>query len=184
MTRTTTERPWSIPVSVHEVPETGRSFVVTADENIRAATAILAGLRALPRLEARFDVAPYGRDGLQVTGRVFATVGQVCVVTLEPIENEVDETIELQFTPVAAPPIAEMDKAEVDIVDVDAPEPLIGGSIDLGAIATDFMIMGIDPYPRKADAVFEPPAAGEVSGGPFAVLAALKKAGDRDSNSN
>jgi hypothetical protein len=179
----TTERPWSIPVSIHDVPETGRSFVLTAGENTRAAIAILAGLRTLPRLEARFDVAPYGRDGLQVTGRVSATVGQVCVVTLEPMENEVDEAIELQFTPVAAPAIAEMDKA-VDVVAVDAPEPLIGGSIDLGAIATDFLILGIEPYPRKADAVFEPPTAGEVSGGPFAALAALKKAGHRDSNSN
>ena len=47
--------------------------------------------------------------------------------------------------------------------------------IDLGAVATEFLILGIDPYPRKPGAVFEAPAAGEGGGHPFAALAALKK---------
>ena len=57
----------------------------------RAAMAKRAGLAALPRLEASFDVTRHGRGGLHVVGRVSATVGQTCVVTLEPIENEIDE---------------------------------------------------------------------------------------------
>ena len=51
-----------------------------------------------------------------------------------------------------------------------------GGVIDLGAVATEFLILGIDPYPRKPGAVFAaPPAApGEAAEHPFAALAALK----------
>ncbi len=45
----------------------------------------LARLRTLPRLEATFDLVRRGRDGLHVTGRVTATVGQTCVITLEPL---------------------------------------------------------------------------------------------------
>ena len=26
---------------------------------------------------------------------------------------------------------------------------LVGGTVDLGAIATEFLILGLDPYPRK-----------------------------------
>src|SRR6266852_3033616 len=97
------ECPWSVPVARHEVAETGRRFDLAADERARAGIAKLAGLRALPRLEATFDVAPRGRDGLHVVGRVSATVGQVCGVTLEPVDNEVEERIDLVFAPAAAP---------------------------------------------------------------------------------
>jgi hypothetical protein len=47
--------------------------------------------------------------------------------------------------------------------------------IDLGALATEFLILGIDPYPRKAGAVFQSPPADEPAGGAFAALAALQR---------
>ena len=181
MTRTSPEHPWSAPVSIHEVPETGRSFALVADEKTRSAITNLAGLRTLPRLEATFDVAPRGRDGLHVTGRVSATVGQTCVVTLEPIESEVREDIDLVFAPTAAPTTVEEDGEQVAIAAVDAPEPLTGGTIDLGSIATESLILGINPYPRKPGAMFEPPTAGEGVDGPFGALAALKKVRDGES---
>jgi hypothetical protein len=51
---------------------------------------------------------------------------------------------------------------------------MIGGRIDLGALATEFLMLAIDPYPRKPGATFEAPAA-DPGGHPFAALAALKK---------
>ena len=57
----------------------------------------------------------------------------------------------------------------------DDPEPLIGGIVDLGALATEFLILGLDPYPRKPDAVFEPPQDRHAGSGPFAALAKLAK---------
>ena len=50
-------------------------------------------------------------------------------------------------------------------------------SVDLGAVATEFLLLGIDPYPRKPGAVFDAPATGDPAGHPFAALAALKKDG-------
>ena len=49
------------------------------------------------------------------------------------------------------------------------------GVIDLGAVATEFLILGIDPYPRKPGVQFEAPTAAEPGGHPFAALAALTK---------
>ena len=60
----------------------------------------------------------------------------------------------------------------------DDAEPLIGGTVDLGALAAEFLILGIDPYPRKPGALFQPPPDAKPDQGPFAALAALKK--DRD----
>src|SRR5215467_11087034 len=176
MTRATSEQAWSAPVAVHDVPETGRSIALGADERTRAAIAKLAGLRSLPRLEAHFEVARHGRDGLRVTGRVAATVGQTCVVTLEPIETDLVDEIDLVFAPPTAPVIVDEEGAKVEVTSVDAPEPLIGGTVDLGAIATEFLILAIDPYPRKPGAVFEQQAVEGQPDSPFAALEALKKA--------
>ena len=150
------ERPWSVTVAVSEVPETGRHLDLVAEEPVRSAVARLAGLDALPRLEATFDLTPQGRAGLHVTGRLAATVGQTCVVTLEPIENEIEESIDVVFTPGAAPARGAAGD-EIDSAGDDVPEPLVGGAVDLGAIATEFLLLAIDPYPRKPGAVFQPP---------------------------
>ena len=62
-------RPWSVPLALADVPEAGRHLDLVADSKTRAAVAEHAGLVALPRLVASFDVAPYGRGGLRVIGR-------------------------------------------------------------------------------------------------------------------
>jgi hypothetical protein len=74
---------------VEDVGEDVRRFDLVADAETRAAVARIAELRELPRLEANFEVTRRGSGGLRVTGRVMATVGQTCVVTLEPLTSEV-----------------------------------------------------------------------------------------------
>jgi hypothetical protein len=183
MTRSMNERKsephWSVPVAVHEVPVTGRHFELAADEATRAAIAKSADLRALSRLEASFEVSRHGAEGLHVVGRVGATIGQVCVVTLDPIESEVEETVDLVFVSGAAPAPDDA-AARVAVVEAtdEAPEPLLGDTVDLGAIATEFLILGIDLYPRKPGAVFQAPPAEDTAEHPFAALAALRRAPD------
>ncbi len=168
--------PWQVPVAVEDVGDTGARFDLVADAEVRAAVARMAGLRDLPRLEANFDVTRRG-PGLHVAGRVSATVGQLCVVTLEPLVNEVEEAIDLLFVP---RPIAEREDGEVGTRGESAgdTEPLIGGLVDLGALAIEFLILGLDPYPRKPGAVFQPPPEAKPDESPFAALASLRKGPD------
>jgi uncharacterized metal-binding protein YceD (DUF177 family) len=156
-------------VTVHEVPVTGRRFELTADEATRAAIAKSADLRALPRLEATFDVTRLNSNGLHVVGRVSATVGQVCVVTLDPIESEVEEMVDLIFVPGATPSGGEEVAAD------EVPEPLLNDTVDLGAIAAEFLILGIELYPRKPEAVFQAPPIEDKTEHPFAALASLRR---------
>ena len=167
---------WSVPVTVQEVPASGRRFELVADEATRTTIARSAELRALPRLEATFDVKRRAADGLQVVGRVSATVGQVCVVTLDPIENEVEELVDLTFVPAA---VSALGGSEILEVADELPEPLVNETIDLGAIATEFLMLGIDLYPRKPEAVFQAPAVDQDGAHPFAALAALQKRVER-----
>jgi hypothetical protein len=174
--------PWQVPVAFEDVAETGRHFDLVADNDVRAAVARLVGLRGLPKLQATFDLTRHGVDGLHVSGRMSATVGQNCVVTLEPLVNEVEEDIDLLFAP--PPPSLARKAGEDEAVEEaserpqrswNGPEPLIGGVVDLGALATEFLILGLDPYPRKPDAVFEAPQDVKPDPGPFAALAGLKE---------
>jgi len=170
--------PWRVPVAVEDVAETGERFELVADGEVRAALARIARLRELPRLQAYFEVTRHGAAGLRVAGRISATVGQVCVVTLEPLANEVAEEIDLLFVPPArTKPEGPASPAPPDR-DPDDVEPLIGGSIDLGALAAEFLLLGIEPYPRKPGAVFAPPPDALPDEGPFAALTALKKGRD------
>jgi hypothetical protein len=167
------QHPWSVPIVVAEIPEGGRQVLLVADEHTRDSVARLAGLRSLPRLEASFELTPYGRDGLHVVGQVSGTVGQTCVITLDPIEGEVHENIDLVFAR-QAPVLLEEHGETVELVSESSAEPVAAGIVDLGIIATEFLILGIDPYPRKPGAVFDSPSVEDDSVHPFSALAALK----------
>jgi hypothetical protein len=176
------ERPWRVPVAVEDVPEEGQAFALAADAEVRAAIAKIAGLRDLPQFAANFDVTRQGDGGLRVVGRVSAVAGQTCVVTLEPLLNAIEEDVDLFFMPRAAPPsvVAENDaKPAASEAKWNDPEPLLNGVVDLGTLATEFLILGLDPYPRKPGAVFEQPPEHASEGGPFAALAGWSKGGDR-----
>jgi hypothetical protein len=174
-------RPWSVPVRLDEIPETGLHLEIEADAAVRTAIAGAAGVNEVPQLTAAFDLARHGRDGLHVVGTVSARVRQTCVVTLDPVENEIAEGIDLVFVPPSAlgPVVHEVNLGEDA---VGPPETLIDGVVDLGAVATEFLMVGIDPYPRKPGVVFEPPQTPDAGSHPFAALAALRSGRDRGRN--
>ena len=165
------ERPWTVPVVVAEIPDGGSHHEIAADESTRSAIAKLAGVRTLPRLEASFDLTRRG-DGVAVRGEVRAQAGQTCVVTLEPIESEVRETVDLMFAPADEGADSNASKRKRG----EPPEALENGVVDLAAIANEFLVLGLDPYPRKPGAEFPRLQETQDDGAhPFAALGALKK---------
>ena len=180
MTDQPAARPWSVSVPLHEISETGKHVTLEASAEVRAALARPAGVEAVERLAAEFDLTLRGRAGVHVEGRVRASVRQSCVVTLEPVVNEIDEAVDVDF----APPRAATAKVDATDEEVDLaasgpeePEPLIGNAIDLGVLATEFLILGVDPYPRKPGVAFEAPETGDPGAHSFAALAGWAKKG-------
>jgi uncharacterized metal-binding protein YceD (DUF177 family) len=167
------QHPWTMPVAVEDIPETGLHMEIEAPPAARAGIAVLAGVRELPRLSAVLDLTRRGAD-VHVAGRVSALVGQTCVVSLEPMESAVDEAVDVSFAP-AGEALAAAQAHEIGPDEQEPAEPLVGGKIDLGALATEFLLLGIDPYPRKPGAAFAPPKGEEGGAKPFAALATLKK---------
>lgn len=172
------EIPFSRPLAASAVPSEGLDVTVTANAAERAALAKANGLPAVHALEARLHVAPRGA-GLRVEGEVRAKARQNCVVTLEEFDAEIVGPVSLRFAPQEPPPPPnrsrrgrEEPRLEAAMEEDDPPDPLIGGAIDLGVIASEFFALGLDPYPRKPGASFSEKAPGEApeTGSPFARL--------------
>ena len=153
----------------------GDRLDLVADAEERAAVAARLGLPSLDRLDAH---AVLRRDGdtVHASGRIKASLEQRCVATGEQLPAAVDEAFELRFSP--APKTAggdeefELEADELDTMFHD------GLAIDLGAAIADSLALGLDPYPRSANAEAALREAGVISeeeAGPFAALAALKE---------
>lgn len=167
-------QPFSRPIQVRALPAGGLARDIEASAEERAAIARFLAVPAVEHLRASFSLRPWGEDGAAVTGRIAAKVVQDCVVTLEPVEQEIDEAVDLRFSP--EPRDGE---AADPIVDPDAEEPpdlLVGGQVDLGAITVEHLALGLDPNPRKPGAVFDAEAAGVAAPRepPLAALAGWK----------
>jgi uncharacterized metal-binding protein YceD (DUF177 family) len=173
--------PWRAPTNVAQIPDGGLHRQIEADQTVRAAMAEIAGLREISAAQATFELSHRSGGRVHVAGRVQAKVGQTCVVTLEPVENEIDEKVDLIFAPAEQiAPQAEITDDDGESALVEPPEPIENGMIDLGRLATDVLYLAIDPYPRKEGAVFEPQvAAVDPADHPFAALKALQGQSDK-----
>ena len=85
---------------VAQIPETGLHRELEADAAERQAMAEVARLaRGALRAVLASTSTPKSGGRFHVDGQVRARIGQTCVVTLDPIENEIDEPIDLMFAP-------------------------------------------------------------------------------------
>ena len=176
----TTEALFSRPVRVEALPKDGLAQTIEANPAERAALAALNGLPDIAKLTATFLLRRAGRGGVRVTGTVHAEVTQTCVVSLEPFEATLDEPVDVRFAPPAeegaARRGASLGATETILFDgEDAPDPIVDGRIDLGALAAEFMALGLDPYPRKPGAAFAPPAQAGSADSPFEALSDVGK---------
>ena len=154
----------SRPVSVTDIPPEGVDVTVEARPEEREALARDFKLPAVHSLTGTFHVSGT-RSRVHVSGRVDARIEQICVVTLDPFENEVHEDVEVDFA-APAPAAAQGE---------DPPDEIVGGTVDLGALTAEFLALGLDPHPRKPGVDFSFEAADDRAPSPFAALEKLKR---------
>jgi len=149
-------------VSVDRLPA---AVTVDASAAECAALAMRLQIPAVSSLWCRFVLRRRG-DIVVVEGELRAQVTQSCVVSLDPVEQSLNDRFELRFVPAGK---------ERDDEDPESPDevPYEGGSIDFGEAASEQLALALDPYPRRDDAVLDP-AATDTSEAPFAALARLR----------
>lgn len=163
---------FSRPLRVDALEAAGRSFEWQASDSERVDLAAFLGLDRLDALHISGRVEPGKKGDIHLSAAYSADVVQTCVVTLEPVETRIADTVEREFTlrPEGAA------RREVDLAPdaPDPPEPVEGGAIDVGTVVVEALALAIDPYPRKAGAVLDYQPANAPEPGPFAALAKLK----------
>jgi hypothetical protein len=167
--------PFSRPIRLADVPANGCGMVIRADEREREALAKLFALPAISTLEAELSVSPFGKAGLAVSGEIHANLTQTCVVTLEDFESDLVAPVAVRFLPQEQDPKAGAGLTE--LIDPDAedpPDPMVGGSIDLGVVVSEFLALSLPPHPRKPGVAFAGHGEAEAPSS-FEALAALRK---------
>jgi uncharacterized metal-binding protein YceD (DUF177 family) len=135
------------------------------------------GILAIEAFSASLRLRQESGGAVRVRGRLAATVVQPCVVTLEPVRQQVDEAVDLRFLP----PGAELED------DPDGPDeiPTENDILELGEALAEQLSLALDPYPRSPGASLEEgfsvgedeaaPESPTPRPNPFAVLKGLKR---------
>lgn len=164
---------WSFMIPVDEVGRKPVHYKIEAGREERKEIARRLGLIELKELRAEFDLI---RDGLEhvihATGRFYADIIQACVVTLDPVECEVEDTFDGWFADTEktvsfsrARRDRLKDKRGVDtpvLEEYEDPEPLMDGMVDAGELVVQNLSLAMPHYPHKEGAELEDYAVGEV----------------------
>jgi len=171
-------------IDLDRMARSGSALDIVASESECAALARRFGFLGLQGFAARVtvDLRPGGQ--VVVEGRLRGKIIQACVLTLEPVTQELDDVFRIIFQKDLA---EERDPESGEAVlnaQADAPEPLTGNMLDVGEIVAEQLALAAEPYPRRAGVKLEDILPKSKGGGrrgapgqqrhPFAGLAALR----------
>lgn len=117
-------------------------FRLAANEAERRAIAERIGEPGVETLTGDFTLTPF-KGGVALSLHVTAKVNRLCVASLEPIVEAVNETYSIRFE-------REFDDRGADDPEDDySREPLEGDTLDLGEILVQHLALSLVPHPRK-----------------------------------
>ena len=171
-------------VDLDRMGNRGAALDIAASDRERAALAKRFGFLDLPAFSARVTVdLRLGRQ-VVVEGRLRGKIIQACILTLDPVTQELDDTFRIVFQQDMAEERDPESGEALLSARADAPEPLAGNMLDVGEIVAEQLSLAADPYPRRPGVKLEDvmprprntgrPARNEQRRHPFAGLAALR----------
>ncbi|MEP3437086.1 MAG: DUF177 domain-containing protein [Hoeflea sp.] len=174
---------FSYPVKVSQISANPLTVRISADPADLERLKTQWDLAEVRSFKAEVALGRWKRDGVRINGHVSVSIVQDCVVTLDPVEQQIDEDFETLFLPENSRLAKRVHDGSsemfLDPEGPDLPETFTGDSIDVGAVAAEFAALAIDPYPRKQGVgytdLIESDPASDKKPSPFAVLQGLKR---------
>jgi len=157
----------------HEAAEQPLRVRRIASAEERAALAQALDIPDCKSVAVDYEIRSLAGERYLVRGSIDALLTQNCVVTLEPVEQRLQEEFEVEFWPPE-----QLDpgrQQEIDVVDGPDIEALEAGRIPVGRLIYEQIAAGLDPYPRKAGASFDWAGEPPQTVNPFSVLKKLKQ---------
>ena len=168
------------PVRVESITLRPVPVEIAAEQGTLPAIATFLGVASVEALKASYSLSRNG-DRVKLEGMIRTSLHQNCVVTLDPFPVELNVPVKLDFAPqeeiaaMASPSEGDEIDIEVLLYEEEPPEPIVDGTIDLGAVTLEFLALSLDPYPRKPGVAFAEPAPETPAESPFAALQQLKR---------
>lgn len=160
--------------AVTEIPDGGLAREKAANAVERDELANALKLISVANLLASYRIDRIAGGAYRLHGQLHAACEQPCVVSLDPVPAEVDETFDIEYWPDHQP---DDDAGELPVLGGRDVEPLENGILDVGRIIYETFAAGLNPYPRKPGAEFnwsDDAAQSPEKLSPFAALSKLK----------
>lgn len=160
---------FSRPVTVATIRPGGETLTLSPTEAEAAALARRLGVEAVRGLVAEVTVKARGKGVVSARGRLRARLDRLCVVSLAPLEEAIDERFTVLFRPEAESEAGagadhgpgKVAAAEVALdAEADDEEPYAGGVIDIGEHVAQTLALVLDPWPRAEGASLPPQEEG------------------------
>ena len=158
---------FSRPLALGLLGSAARREEIEASDAECTALAARFGVLGIGGLRASLDLTAEPDGSVIARGVLRAAVTQECVVTLDPVTQQVEEAVALRLLPPGRDP-------EDGPEDLDEIPSGRGGVVDLGEVLAEQLSLALDPYPRAPGAAL-PEEAQEAAATPFAALSALRR---------
>lgn len=154
---------WSFLVEIDKIDSAPKSVSFEADAEQRADLARRLGIVSVESAAATVTLQRAGGGVVHAMGFVRADVTQACVVTLAPVPDHVEEEFEgwfgdktsaVSFARARQEREAKKGHVEAEILEESVdPEPILNGKVDVGELATQYLSLGLNPYPHAEGVV-------------------------------
>lgn len=169
------QREFSYPIQIDELGQGEQSYKLSADKEQLKMLAEVLQIPAVNSFAADIKLKFQKKQGkLDVWGTVKANLGLISVISLEPFDKDYTADFKLLFDTNAKYEDVYQDDEDINL---DVPDIIIGGKIDLADIAIEQLALVMEDHPRKEGETFEAIIEDDspIRNNPFAVLEKLKK---------
>lgn len=151
---------WSEFVDADEISSKPTIKVISIPEKNKPLVSKRLGIVSIEELVATVKMERNtSNQVIYVHGELKAKITQNCVVTAEPLEEDVsgefegwfaDTTQAVSFEKVRRERLSQKEQEDLPIMDEsDDPEPIIEGKIDIGELVVQNLSLQLNPYPKK-----------------------------------
>lgn len=149
---------WSYLIEIDDLNKGPRSYRFDASKEQCTDLARRLDVLSVEGASASVTLQKVGGGVVHAIGTLSARVTQGCVVSLVPVESAIEEEFEgwfcdktnaVSFAKARNEREAKKGHTEAEVMEESAdPEPIIGGKVDIGELATQHLSLSIDPYPH------------------------------------
>ena len=121
---------------------------ITANKSERELLSERCLVLSVNSFTARITIIKSSSHEFEAKGSLKAEVSQICVVTLEMMINQISTQFVQKYS---THDLNISDDLVIGPDDEQPPDPIVSDDIDLGELASEYLLLSIDPYPRSIE---------------------------------